>query len=676
MKLNLPALRTLYLNEMRMILRDRRTIIMAVVLPMVVLPVVLFASSWTRERREAALARTVYRYAVAGANEEQARAIVARAREVALTSTNANVRRLHFEEKSVTNVMEALDRREIHFFVEGIDPEESAGADDHDGRDVLRIVYRGDRDDSGSGASAMQALLAQAARAQRRVLLEAHAFPVPPEQVAAVSSTDLASKGQAAGLALGRIITLLVLVLIFSGGAVVASDLLAGEKERGTLETLLTTCAGRTEVIAAKHLVTLSMALFITLLQGANLLVCVGFRLIPVPADLAAALPVRQILLLLFLLLPVAALAAGMLLLTSGYARTYKEAQLYFLPVVLLGVVPALAPFFPDLPLRSILVLVPVSNIAIAVKDALSGVFDWPMIVLAWLVTGGAAAAVMRWSVAFLSEERLVMPAAGDAAEFAGGPARFSRHAASWFAALWAVLWIVNSYISSADIRVQLFVNLVVLFFGASLLMMWRYRLNPREALALRMPRLAVWPALLCAIPGGALTANGLARLSTRIIPVPSEALDEFTRSVIPEGMDLFQLLFFLAVMPAIFEEIAFRGLLLHGLHRRLRPVALAVVVGLVFGIFHFALFRFVGTAFLGALLAAVTLLTGSLLPAVVWHAANNALGVIAARNEIPMSDLHPGYYLAGAGLLAVGFWIVWKNRTPYPGLRPYRKSA
>jgi membrane protease YdiL (CAAX protease family) len=279
----------------------------------------------------------------------------------------------------------------------------------------------------------------------------------------------------------------------------------------------------------------------------------------------------------------------------------------------------------------------------------------------------------MRSSVAFLSEERLVTPGAGDSAELSGGIALFGRRVLRWFAALWAVLWIVNSYTGAADIRIQLVINLVVLFFTASIVMLWRYRLNPREALALRMPRPAVWLALLCAIPGGVLTASGLARLTNHFIPVPTETLEEFTGNIIPEGMGWVQLLFVLALLPAVFEEIAFRGLLLHGLHRRLRPLALVLVVGLVFGIFHFALFRFAGTAFLGALLAAVTLLTGSLLPAIAWHAGNNALAVVAARHEIPLSELSPEYYLAGVGMLAVSFWILWRNRTPYPGLKPWK---
>ena len=80
---------------------------------------------------------------------------------------------------------------------------------------------------------------------------------------------------------------------------------------------------------------------------------------------------------------------------------------------------------------------------------------------------------------------------------------------------------------------------------------------------------------------------------------------------------------------------------------------------------------RLIPVACLGTLLAAVTLLTGSIFPAMVWHALNNGLAVFAERAGFPMEDLPPAVYAGGALLLALGFWIFWRHRTPYPDLRP-----
>lgn len=202
------------------------------------------------------------------------------------------------------------------------------------------------------------------------------------------------------------------------------------------------------------------------------------------------------------------------------------------------------------------------------------------------------------------------------------------------------------------------------------------YHLDAREALALRAPKPAVWLAVLVGVPGGLLTASGLFRLANVFIPVSDKMMQEFDQTVIPSGTSPVQLVFFVAVLPGIFEEIAFRGLLLYGLSRRLHPVALALVVGLVFGFFHMALFRLAPTAALGVVLAAVTLLTGSIFPAMLWHGLSNATSLLASNLKLPLEALDPPAYLLGTALLAASFWIIWRSRTPYPGLRPWTARA
>ena len=469
----------------------------------------------------------------------------------------------------------------------------------------------------------------------------------------------------------------MLLIFIMSGGAVVATDSLAGEKERGTLETLLTTAASRVEIIAAKHLVIVTTALVITADPGDQL---PGLRELQADPgarqDFAAAVPPQVAVLLLVLYLPVAALASSVLLLTSGYARTYKEAQLYFFPVFLLGIVPTLAPFLPGLALRSAIVIVPVANLSVAVKEILIGTFDWPMIAAAWVVTAVAALWTSRLAVRALSTEKLITASEADSVDVRGGPALFPRHVLRWFAVMWALLLaIAVNMPAGTDIRVQLLVNLLGLFFGATVLMIRRYRLDVREALALRPVKPVVWLAVILAAPAGMVAGVGVFRLANLFVPVPTRVLESFGQEILPTGIPLWQTVALLSILPGIFEEMTFRGMLLHGLRARLHPAALAVVVGLVFGLFHVALFRIAPTAFLGVMLASITLLTGSIFPAMLWHALNNAMGLLLSQVNMPLDRAEWGVYAAGAAILVAAFWIVYRNRTPYPGLRPWRSG-
>ena len=696
MNVRWPVIRTLFSCELRQVLRDRRTIFMSIVLPLLFMPIMLFGSRKMEQLRERKLEETAFTVAVTGSQAEAARGLI-EATRARLASQEPKGDLLRFELVSKDDPVKALNAGEVNLVIEAVSaaearqraeqeqreakskqPEGRERTEDRaetdpveDGAPVLVLVSREDQERSRRAGRRMLDALRETRREARSELLAGHSFPVAMDQVAVVTETSLASAGQVAGLTLGRLLTLLLLLFILSGGSVVATDTLAGEKERGTLETLLTTAVGRGEIVAAKFLLILSVAIAITVIQAANLLLYVGFKIIPTSAGFAAAVtpPIAALVLLLFL--PVAALCSGVLLLVSGRAKTYKEAQMLFFPVFLLGMVPAVAPFLPGLRLRSAIVAVPVANIAVAVKEVLTGTFDWPMLALAFLVTSGAAAWALILAARTLSTERLITASDADATEHFGGPALLGRQVLRWFAVVWALILVTSTQgVETADIRLQVLLNLVAIFGGATLLMLRRYHLDPRQVLALRAPHPAAWVATILGAPAALFTGIGLFMAANYVFPVPTKVLESFGQALLPDTIPFWQMVVFLCVMPGVFEELAFRGVLLHGLTRRHRPVAVALIVGAVFGLFHFSLFRLVPTGYLGVVLAAVTMLTGSIFPAMLWHALNNLLGLGAAKLDISLADLPWTYYATSALVLALCFYILWRTRRPYPGLR------
>ena len=200
------------------------------------------------------------------------------------------------------------------------------------------------------------------------------------------------------------------------------------------------------------------------------------------------------------------------------------------------------------------------------------------------------------------------------------------------------------------------------------------YRLDWRETLSLRWPKPAVWLAVLVGVPGGMLTGAGVMTLANYVIPVPPQLVESFGQAVVPNNISTAQLFFFLAVLPGIFEEITFRGLLLSGLRRRFRPVLRVLVVGLVFGFYHVALFRLAPTAFLGVLLTCVTLLSGSIFPSMLWHILNNGLAILAYQWQAALSELDGPYFLCGPVLLGCAFWILWRERLRSAQVTPAKK--
>jgi membrane protease YdiL (CAAX protease family) len=326
---------------------------------------------------------------------------------------------------------------------------------------------------------------------------------------------------------------------------------------------------------------------------------------------------------------------------------------------------------FPDTDLASLLALVPVANIALAVRDLLTGTLHWPLALLAWAVTAGAALWVCSKTTHLLASERLVTAMEHDADIPLHGPARFPAHVLRWYALLWALVVIAGNYLSTPQwVPVQLLLNPLGFFLGGSLLLIRGYRLNIREAIPLRPVRPLVWLAVLVAAPCAVVAGLGLEQLVNLVMPIPPEWLSNDALLHPLGSMPLWGQLLLLAVLPGICEEIAFRGLLLYGLHKSLRPAALAVTVGVVFALFHFLIFRLPTTAALGILLAAVTLLTGSILPSILWHIINNTLAVLLGSASGLVMKLNPATYVVATALLALCMYIIYRNRTVYPGLK------
>jgi len=653
-RIDLGVVATLFRTELKSALRDRRTVLLSILLPALATPLLLYLSRQGEARQEAKLEASTHAYAVSGEDADLARALIAEG----LASGTADGR---FREVISEDPGRDLDDRAIEVWVEGQPGEGSPPA-------VPKLVlnHRGDREESIHAMRKLEGAIRSALEARQQAVLAARGAAVSWADVLPEEVSDLAPEAGTSGLTFGRVLTILIVFLILSGGAVVAVDALAGEKERGTLETLLTSAAGRLEVVAAKLLLILFVALAITLIQFLNLAVWGGLELFDLPNDLLDALTPGRLLVLFVLFLPVAALLSAVLLYISGRARTYREAQTLLLPLFLAAVAPPAAALLPGIELRSAIVLVPVANLSVGVMELMAGRPDWPMLALAFLVNAATAAWVTRLAARTLTGERLMAEGQRDAAEALGGPALFPRRVLLWFAIFWVLQFVVAVNVESlASLKRQVLFNVVLIFGGGAFFLIRRYRLDPSEALSLRAPPPAAWIAVLLGAPAGLLTGIGVFRLASLVLPVPESVLNAFSEMFAPAELQPWEIVLFLCVLPGVFEEIAFRGVLTYGLSKRLRPLPLVLAVGLIFGLFHSVLFRIAPTAFLGVLLTGVVVLTGSIFPAMLWHALNNALGLWTSREGADLADLPAGYYAAAAAVLALVFWILWRARPP-----------
>ena len=706
---NTSVLGTLFRCEIKRLMRDARVLLISVFAPLVIVPGYILVMQWIGNSEEQRLEDTVYEYALSGDEAEWGLEIVSAALALEANDPDTSQAVVRFERQQVTNTDSLLQAGEIHLVIEALspeayersraeetttdtlDPEEDEVAPEiEEGSDggtaselqlpIIRLRFRGNSDFSRRAHDRLDARIREVRSELRDSVYLAGGFPVGREEFASVETENTASAEKEGGALLGMALTPFLLLLMLSGGSIMAVDAITGEKERGTLETLLTSAASRSEIVAAKQMGIIAVGVVVVVINVLNLLAYLVLGLLELPENLAVALSLLDLVLILILFLPLTVLISSTLLLISGYAKSYKEYQIYFLPLFLVFLVPSLAGILPGLDLRSAIALVPIAGVGVAVREIMVGEYDWLFLAIAFASTAGASWWASRLTQRTLLTERLISSSDLDEADLLGGPALFPRHVLRWFVGMWVVFFLTAIWVGGElTLQGQKILNLGVIFLGGSLLMVRRYGLDPRKVFALRPVHPAVLLAVLVGIPAAYLTGIGLSTLvDAYLFPVPQSVLEAFGEALLPEEIPLWQLIFFICVMPGILEELAFRGVLLHGLRKTWSPVIVCLVTGGIFGLFHVDLFRLIPTAYLGVIFAAVVLLTGSIFPVMLWHFGNNAIALVPQRmGWVTEETVFPEWVFAIAFVaLLVVLWIIWKVSTPYPDLKKKRPDA
>jgi len=173
---------------------------------------------------------------------------------------------------------------------------------------------------------------------------------------------------------LGAFLPLILVLMTITGAVYPAIDLTAGERERGTLEILMAAPVPRVSILLAKYVTVLTVALLTALVNLG--MMTATFLVLGVSPGLLTSGP-RMFLVLvevLGLLLLLAAFFSAVLLTLTSLARSFKEAQAYLIPLMLVALTPGLLSLLPDLKLTGVYLWVPLLNIVLLARDLLDGV--------------------------------------------------------------------------------------------------------------------------------------------------------------------------------------------------------------------------------------------------------------------------------------------------------------
>ncbi|MGI5309744.1 ABC transporter permease [Rheinheimera sp. WS51] len=228
----------------------------------------------------------------------------------------------------------------------------------------------------------------------------------------AIEKQDTAAKRENIGEKFGALIAYILIPLCLLGASYPAIDMGAGEKERGTLETLLICPISRVSIVLGKFFTVLTTGLVGALITVASFgiwgAVIGSFAGMDIVQEAMSAIAVTELILIFSLLLPISAVFAALLLAISIYARTFKEAQNYISPLSIMIFLPLVAAMMPGVELTTKTALVPIMNVALAIKELIKGTADYGLLALIFGSTILLAGIAISFCVHWFQQEKVL----------------------------------------------------------------------------------------------------------------------------------------------------------------------------------------------------------------------------------------------------------------------------
>jgi sodium transport system permease protein len=191
-----------------------------------------------------------------------------------------------------------------------------------------------------------------------------------------IINKDISTKKETIGKAVGGLIPYMLVIFIFLGAMYPAIDLGAGEKERGSLETLLSSPATKFEITVGKLMVVSLAGMVSGLISVIGISVPFYFiGNIPdqIKSTVIEIISPFIIVSVIILMIPIAIFFASMLLSISFYARSFKEAQSLMGPLNIIIIVPLMLTLGPGIEIDHITALIPLINVGLLTKEILAG---------------------------------------------------------------------------------------------------------------------------------------------------------------------------------------------------------------------------------------------------------------------------------------------------------------
>ncbi len=499
---------------------------------------------------------------------------------------------------------------------------------------------------------------------------------------------DLASEEQLGAMMWSKLFPALLVIMSMTGAFYPAIDLCAGEKERGTMETLLICPAKRVEIVFGKFLTVLCFSISTAILN----LISIGITsqhmmsFIPrPPGGNPIATPdfpsLQALCWIIVLMLPLAAMFSALCLSLATFARSSKEGQYYLTPLLMVTLGLTLYCLSPGVELTPFYSIMPIAGVALLLKGLLLNPQDLMLYLYAVpvLITSiGYSLLALWWSIDQFQREEVLFR---EAERFElkiwlrhlmrdKEPLPSFTHAVFCFLLILLLQFASFRYLSRAamspsggmDMMQTMKVMLVqqmALIASPALMMGIMLTTSMWQTFRLRLPSLKmVGLSVLLAVAAHPLSLM-LAVWSQWFFPPLPDGVAQLTKDMGDPNQPLWIILFMFALAPACCEEIAFRGFILSGLGHSGRTWLAIVLSSLTFGIIHMIPQQIFNAALLGIVLGLIATRSQSLWPCIIFHFCFNSLAVMHGRigHQLGANNHSSPFFMTTEGAQIMYLW-------------------
>jgi sodium transport system permease protein len=478
-----------------------------------------------------------------------------------------------------------------------------------------------------------------------------------------VEHSDIAPTEFKQAVVWSKILPLILLVWALTGAFYPAIDLCAGEKERGTLETLLSSPATRKEIVWGKLLTVACFSMMTAILNLISMVVTTTF-VFRKAMDAATESPLSGfgpisldlILWLVVLVIPMSAMFSALALAVASLARSSKEGQYYLMPLILVGFPLVMLPVLPGITLSAGTSIVPVTGAVLLSRALMDGEYGTALMYLPSVacVTVLCCLLATRWAVRQFENESVMF------SDIAKGSmknwlVRFWMHRTEYPTATESVLCglsilvslffgrlaMGNQEMTWASFAKSTIVIQIGLMLGPTLIMVVMLTRSVRNSLRLNLPRISEFVA--CGLLAVYLhpTYVQFASFISREYPLGPETTQSLHQiDAILGSVPLWNVLLLLAILPALCEEVVFRGFVFAGLLENKGVLRAVIGSAVLFGLSHGVLQQTVCATAMGLLIGWLAYRTGGIACTCLFHIVHNSISMTLATSSARSMDI------------------------------------